>query len=197
MELIGAINPERPLLVVALHGEAAHLDTDLPILITGVGKLAAATSLLGAMAARPAEERPSKVINLGTAGALRDGVHGTHQVGAVHQHDLDGPAIEALTGHNPSPILDLGDGPVLATGDAFVADPAQRAALAAVADLCDMEGYAIASAARRLGLEVVLVKHVSDGADHEARTTWVEAVAHSSHSLGDWLRSADGRRQVG
>jgi adenosylhomocysteine nucleosidase len=134
-------------------------------------------------------ERPRGLLNLGTAGALRDELEGVHVVGRVRQHDIDGPAIEALTGVDPSPVLELGEGVVLASGDQFISDPSRRARLAAVADLCDMEGYAVAAAALRLGLEATLVKHVSDQAGTGAAASWTDAVSGSSAALGRWLAS--------
>jgi adenosylhomocysteine nucleosidase len=197
MQLLGEISPERPLLAVAVHLEAEHLHTELPVLITGVGKVAAATSLLALLAQLPRDRWPARVVNLGTAGALADDLSGTHVVGTVVQHDLDGPAIAALCGIDPAPPLELGEGPVLATGDAFVADADQRRRLATSASLCDMEGYAIAAAARRAGLDVVLVKHVSDAADESARRSWVDSVAACSESLGRWMATPDGRALIG
>ena len=187
MELRGQIIGGAPLLVVAVHAEAMHLGDDLPILVTGVGKLASATAVLGALGPLAPADRPSVLWNLGTAGALRDHLEGVHVVGSVRQHDIDGPAIDALTGHNPAPILELGEGVALATGDTFVSDPDHRIHLAQVADICDMEGYAVAAAAHALSLEVLLVKHVSDRADEDARRSWVEGVENSSRILGEWL----------
>ena len=78
MELRRAIDPDRPLVVVAVALEAAHLDTDLPVLVTGVGKLAAALALSSTLAGLPSDRRPREVLNLGTAGALPGGrsLHG-------------------------------------------------------------------------------------------------------------------------
>ena len=96
-------------------------------MLTGVGKLAAALSVLDALGTLSPEQRPSVLLNVGTAGALHDHLRSIHVIGTVRQHDLDGPAIEALTGADPAPTLHLGDGPVLASGDVFVADPGHRA----------------------------------------------------------------------
>lgn len=197
MELLGTMRPDAPLLVVAVHLEAEHLHTEHPVLVCGVGKVAASTALLSALAHTPREFWPSKVINVGTAGALKDGMLGTHVIGEVHQHDLDGRAIAALCGIDPTPMLSLGEGPALATGDAFISDPADRRRLAGMADLCDMEGYAVASAATKIGLPVTLVKHVSDDADEGAVRTWVESVSACSEALGVWLKSSEGLALIG
>jgi adenosylhomocysteine nucleosidase len=67
-----------------------------------------------------------------------------------------------------------------------VTDPAVRSRLASAAHLVDMEGYAVAFAARHLGVPVTLVKHVSDNAD-ESALDWVDVVAVSAEALGEWL----------
>ena len=188
MELRGEISPTKPLVVVAVDAEAAQLSTTLPVLIVGVGKIEAVASLCEALGPLSAEERPTKVLNLGTAGALHDRHEGIFEIGAVLQHDLDGPSIETLTGVNPSPEISLGEGLVLASGDTFIQHPDDRARLAARADLCDMEGYAVASTALRMGVPVTIIKHVSDRADGQAAASWSASVGHSSRLLGTWLR---------
>jgi adenosylhomocysteine nucleosidase len=188
VELRGEISPTKPLVVVAVQAEAAHLATRLPVLIVGVGKIAAVGSLFEVLGALSAEQRPTRVLNLGTAGALHDHHEGVFEIGTVVQHDLDGAGIESITGVNPSPEIELGEGLVLASGDSFIQHPDDRARLAARADLCDMEGYAVASTALRLGVPVCVVKHVSDRADARAAASWSASVRHSSRVLGAWLK---------
>jgi len=184
MRLTGIISPDRPLLVVAAEEEAVHLNHDLPLLITGMGKVNAAVAVARVLAAH----RPSELVNLGTAGALKPGIKGTHEISRVIQHDLDGAALEALTGRATGLPLDLRDeGPVLATGDAFVSSERVRARLAVQADLVDMEGYAVASAARAAGVPVRLVKHVSDTADEGAATAWKDSVEACARDLAAWV----------
>ncbi|MDJ0466220.1 nucleosidase [Streptomyces sp. H27-C3] len=186
MKLIGVIKPDRPLLVVALEEEAAHLDGALPVLLTGLGKVNAAAGLAAALGRG---NRPSTVVNLGTAGALRPGWHGTHEVSRVHQHDLDTAFLYLVTAHRvglPMEIAD--DGPALATGDVFVSDEAARARLAAHADLADMEGYAVASVARQFDVPIRIVKHISDDAGEDASRTWREAVDDCAQNLASWTK---------
>ncbi|MFD7904405.1 nucleosidase [Kitasatospora sp. NPDC059722] len=186
MRLLGTIAPDRPLLVVAVREEAAHLDDRLPVLLTGIGKVNAAAALATVLARG---EKPSEVINLGTAGALRPGWEGTHHVTQVIQHDLDSPALLALTGRSYGAplVVGKGEGPVLATGDLFVSDPAARDRLAEHADLVDMEGYAVATVAHRAGLPVRLVKHVSDEAGEGAVRSWQESVDDCARHLAEWV----------
>lgn len=185
MRLTGTVRPDRPLLVVAVPEEAAHLDTAYPVLLTGVGKVQASITVSGLLSGG---ERPSEIINLGTAGALRPGLAGTHEISRVIQHDFNTEALRMVTGHTFGLPFELaGTGPVLATGDVFVSDPTLRAELAAQADLVDMEGYAVAAAAHAYGVPVRIVKHVSDEADGAATTTWGATVQECARSLAEWL----------
>jgi adenosylhomocysteine nucleosidase len=187
MRLIGTVTPDRPLLVVAAEEEAAHLGDSLPVLLTGMGKINASMALATVLARG---ERPAEVLNLGTAGALRSGRAGIHQIARVLQHDLDTPLLRTLTGVTyGAPIeLDVAGGSVLATGDLFVSDPAARDRLAEQADLVDMEGYAIATVAQRAGVPVRLVKYVSDEAGAGADRTWRESVDSCAKELAAWVR---------
>lgn len=177
-----------PLIVVALEEEAAHLDGRYPILVTGVGKVAAAIAVTRALSQGPP---PSEIINLGTAGALRAGFVGTHEIRRVIQHDFASAAIEALTGREFGAPLMLGqDGLVLATGDVFVSDPVVRDLLAQRADLVDMEGYAVASAAAAFGVPVRIIKHVSDQADGGALKSWQATVDECARALAKFLHTS-------
>ncbi|MFI1653544.1 nucleosidase [Streptomyces sp. NPDC020472] len=188
MELLGEITADRPLLVLAVKEEAQFLDTELPVLLTGMGKVNAATALATVLGRGP---RPSGIVNLGTAGALRPGWTGTHVVGTVVQHDLDGELLVTLTGETYGAPLALPDGGdvVLATGDTFVSDEAARARLAERAPLVDMEGYALAAAAELAGVPLRIVKHVSDEAGEGAARTWRESVAECARALADWAEA--------
>ncbi|MEU8530191.1 MULTISPECIES: nucleosidase [Streptomyces] len=188
MELMGQITTDRPLLVLAVKEEAQFLATRLPILLTGMGKVNAATALSTVLGRGPL---PSGIVNLGTAGALRPGWTGTHVVGTVLQHDLDGDLLATLTGERYGAPLTLPDGDgdgaaTLATGDAFISDEAARARLAERAALVDMEGYALATAARLAGVPLRIVKHVSDEAGEGAARSWRESVAECARALADW-----------
>lgn len=188
MKLHGAVALDRPLLVVALEEEARHLHvSELPILVTGVGKVCAASALAAVLA----RQRPSRIINLGTAGSLRDGLSGTQIIGRVIQYDFDDAAIAELTGgHFGEPIELASSGPVLGSGDLFVrGGPAREALVARGVDLVDMEGYAVARVARDFGLETMLVKEISDGAGEAAGASWSENLDDCAERLGAWLRA--------
>ncbi len=50
MRLNGVITSDRPLLVLAVEEEAAYLDENLPVLLTGMGKVNAAIALATVLA---------------------------------------------------------------------------------------------------------------------------------------------------
>jgi nucleoside phosphorylase len=171
------------LVVSATPQEARHVPDGLRVLVTGVGKVPAAAAVARALAI---DERISQVVNIGSAGALHDHLEGLHEIASVLNHDLSADVLRQL-GLDPHEWLSLpADGVRLATGDLFVTDPVARSALAQVADLVDMEGYAVAWAARQAGVPVRLVKHVSDKAD-ESSMDWPQLVDVSARALGRWL----------
>ncbi|MFK4089762.1 nucleosidase [Kribbella sp. NPDC020789] len=173
------------LVVSAIAGEARYVPDDLPVLITGLGKTRAAVAVTRALAARKTSDLV--VLNVGTTGALRDGLSGIYLPSAVINHDLNADAIRAI-GIDPQEELpiDGGDGTVLASGDVFVADPVVRDRLAQRAHLVDMEAYAVVYACREFGVPVKVVKHVSDSAD-DAALDWPAQVDASAKALGQWL----------
>lgn len=184
---------ERFLVVAATAAEAAYLPDALPLVITGVGKTLAGVETAAALAADP-DPTSLTVLNIGSAGALRDGIAGIQRPGTVINHDLSADAIRSI-GLEPLDVLELGtgDGSAIATGDLFVTDPALRAALARRAPLVDMEAYAVAYACRRYGARLELVKHVSDNAD-AAALDWPAVVDRSARELAAWVAARVGAR---
>lgn len=174
------------IVVAATEAEAAYVPDGVPVVITGMGKTAAAVETTRALLSY-GDTTDLVVLNLGTAGALHDGLVGLHLPGVVLNHDISADSIRAL-GADPQERLELGtgDGTVLASGDVFVTDPDVRARLAERADLVDMEAYGVALACRRLGVRLELVKHVSDNAD-EGAFDWPALVDASAKVLGAWV----------
>ncbi|WP_228266642.1 nucleosidase [Ornithinimicrobium ciconiae] len=179
----------RYLIVSATRAEAAYVPEGLPLVITGVGKTAAATAVTRAL--MEIERDDLMVLNIGTAGALRPEREGLFVPGRVINHDISAAALRAFD-YDPREELAVGDGglatddSVLASGDTFVADPLVRDQLAERADLVDMEGYAVAYACDALGVPVHLIKHVSDSADADAMD-WPDLVDASAQVLGAYL----------
>lgn len=213
----GEITPGRPLLVVAMPGEATHLTEgldDLPVLLTGIGRLRTTLALTDCLHRYlRAGGLPSGIINIGTAGALRPGLTGAHRVDRVLLHDFSHSSVAAFTGRDEYPPLDLRaeystgergehvapdtlDGVerdadahlTLATGDIFVESDVLRDRLAEDADLVDMEGYAVATVARWFGVPVQLIKVVSDDAGDSAGNSWREELPRMAREIAAHTR---------
>jgi adenosylhomocysteine nucleosidase len=187
------LGPMERLLVLAAHRlETKYFPSDIDLVLTGVGMSAAAVRATEAILSRcpdPALRHELLVLNIGSAGALKDGLNGVHEPSRILNRDVDEELLRAA-GFTIDNVVELGgDGPVLATGDSFVAGGPVRDALAARADLVDMEGYAIAVACRHLGVRLRMVKHVSDAAD-EAAVGWDEMVEVSARDLGRWFHES-------
>ena len=184
-----------PLFVAAVPGEAAHLPEGSDVLITGVGTLSAAIKLTLTLSERRAAGRlPSRIINIGTAGALRDDhAFGVFEIDRVHKHDFMSAEVPGVTGE----ALPLAFEPEtsgrfptaqLATGDTFVEDSATRDRLAQDAGLVDMEGYAVCAVAYHFEIPVTLLKQISDHANEETASGWAEAVDPGAVQLAKAVR---------
>ena len=184
------------LVVAALAEEVAHID-GVEVLVTGVGKAVAASALARRLAST---DRPALVVNVGTAGALRSGVHGVVEVDHVTQHDFPYTAIELLAGPvdrgyqlrpdaAPRPVAAFpAEATLLATGDVFVADPVRAAEIAALGvSLVDMEAFAYAAACASFGVALRCVKAVSDFADDDAGASWLDTIDACARDLGTWV----------
>ncbi|MDY3127537.1 MAG: nucleosidase [Corynebacterium sp.] len=179
----------RILFVAAVDGEADHVKGDVPLLITGIGTVPAAMKLTEILAkAEATGGLPERVVNFGTAGALRDGLAGVFEVAAVRKHDFFLADHSGISQYLLPEVIEvptsgkLPEG-TLATGDQFVGDTATRNRLAADSSLCDMEGYAIAAVCQHFGVPVTLLKQVSDSADESAEEAWADAVPAGARQL--------------
>ncbi|OYO18788.1 nucleosidase [Enemella evansiae] len=184
----------RPLVLVAHRWEAAHLPADVDLVITGVGMTPAAVAATREILQRcpdPQSRHELRAINLGSCGALTEGLSGIFEPSAVLNRDIDEEVLAAAGVRVENRIELTGDGPVLGTGDSFVAGGAAREALLGRCDLVDMEGFAIAYACRALGVPLRMIKHVSDSADQQA-LAWKDLVDRSARALAEaYARIAD------
>ena len=176
------------LYVSATKEEAAYLPSSADLLITGIGTMAATMMLTKELATR--KVLPDRIINIGTAGALEDGMAGVYEIEHAFQHDFSSDLIAEMTGKpcpNGADISVSGQFPVarLATGNAFISDAETRDHLVARASLCDMEGAVLVGVARHFGVPITLLKQVSDNADEEAAVTWFDAVDRGARQLAD------------
>jgi adenosylhomocysteine nucleosidase len=157
--------PQPSTLLVFAHRDEASAFSDVPHVVTGVGKVNAAVALAGALAAGGVE----RVVVLGTAGVVSDGperpsLEDVYQITGAVQHDFSLPSPEL----HPSgaAVLPPERTAVIATGDVFVKNDAQRGHIAGLgASLVDMEAYAYASVCERFEVPLQMFKVPSDFAD--------------------------------
>jgi adenosylhomocysteine nucleosidase len=177
----------KPLLVFALAQESQEVFRNYDVLHCGVGKVNAGYALTKRLHA----ERPSVIVNLGTAGSRK------HKAGTIVnctsfvQRDMDVTALgfeKYQTPFSDAPVtIEYGrkiDGlpqGVCGSGDNF-ASGADSAAFDAV----DMEAYALAFISSREGIPFLCLKYISDGADESAHKDWHEAL----HDTAEKLREA-------
>ena len=157
------------LIVVALEMELPLAVVDgWQVLYTGVGKVNVAIELSKAL---NVANCPKTIINYGSAGSLRPGLSGIHEVTRFFQRDMDARAIGFELGQTPfeSDIgIDLGrDGLTCGTGDSFVSGMPELQT-----DLVDMESYVIAKICRQLEIDFYCYKFISDNADEFAAADW-------------------------
>lgn len=176
----------RTLFVAAVDAEAAHVPEGAPLLITGIGTVPAAIELTAVLAS--AEQLPERVINIGTAGALRDDLSGVFEVSHVRKHDFHLEVLSDVSRYLLPEVIELetsGKLPTatLATGDSFISDTPTRTRLAQDSALCDMEGYAIAAVCRKFGVPCTLLKQVSDTANEESYGSWASVLDHAAEEL--------------
>lgn len=192
-EIIAALDGGAPLFVAAVAGEAAYLPDNAALLLTGIGTIPAAMTLSHVLAdAAAAGVAPSRIVNLGTAGALHDGLSGVFEISQVWKYDFRLEVLSDISRYLLPDVLEIAPvsstgnalpAATLATGDSFVSDSATRSELAARAQLCDMEGYAIAAVAQRFGIPVTLLKQVSDNANETSVGNWAAAVDRGAQQL--------------
>lgn len=172
------------LYIAATCEEAAHLPPEYPLLITGIGTIRATLKLTEAILTGP---RPERIVNFGTAGSLT-GASGIFEITHVFQHDFDNELIAQIIGKPFPNGIDLTTSSTLptarlATGDSFINDTTIRNRLARRAELCDMEGFAVAMVAQHFGIDCTLIKQVSDNADGTAADSWRDAVDRGAKDL--------------
>jgi adenosylhomocysteine nucleosidase len=181
---------DNPLYVFALESEAANEFANEKPLFVGVGKLNALYHLIK----RIQQQKPSIIVNLGSAGSLE------HKRGEVVcctgfvQRDMDVTPLGFEKYHTPfathEPVLmnglkaeGLPQG-ICGTGDSFVVNHDN-----ADYTVIDMEAYAMAWLALHEGIPFLSLKYISDGADGGAAEDWTETIKHAASALKSVLVS--------
>jgi adenosylhomocysteine nucleosidase len=162
------------LILFAMREEAPSLFAKYKnVFCVGVGKVNSALNTMLLIQ----ELKPTRVINLGTAGGLTVS-SGIYRINNVFQHDVNLKPVGLKPGqhlNDPYSFINLGnDGKTCASGDLFVTQPNK---LRIDCDIVEMEAYSIAKACLLTGTQCDIWKYISDKADENANVTWQEQVA--------------------
>lgn len=181
----------KPLLVFAMKEESQDVFSSYDVLHSGIGKVNATYALTS----RLLKQKPSMVINMGTAGSRK------HPGGAIVsctsfvQRDMDVTALgfgKWKTPFSNDPVVinhgvhakDFPEG-LCGSGDNFDAS-----AGAGDFDVVDMEAYALALICQREKIPFMCLKYVSDGADDDSHKDWKAALHDTAEKLKEALHQA-------
>lgn len=178
----------KPLIVFAMKEESKDAFCEYDLLHTGIGKVNASYSL----SSRIKENKPSIVINLGTAGSRKHGGGTVVNCTRFIQRDMDVTFLgfeKWQTPFSQDPvIIEHGmkiDGiieGICGTGDNFDSSDAANDF-----DVVDMEAYALALICQRENIPFMCLKYISDGANDEAGNDWNKALEIAANKLKDTL----------
>jgi adenosylhomocysteine nucleosidase len=176
---------------MALPGESQGLfeKENIPVVYTGIGKVNAAMVAMDVIH----KTNCKVIVNLGTAGSSKFKTHDLVEVRSFVQRDMDISPLGFKVGETPFdpipdsielipffPELPLG---VCGTGDSF-----ETGAPKVPCELVDMEGYAIAKVCRKMNVQLISLKYITDGADHNAHNDWQENLVHGSKKLYEYYK---------
>ena len=182
-------------LIMALPDESQGLFEKNNIIVhySGIGKVNAAFKAYEVIQNTGCKA----ILNLGTAGSRVFNTHDLVAVSRFVQRDMDVSSLGFPVGTTPmdneyAGAIDLEHyfdqlpQGVCGTGDSFETGPAKVAC-----DLVDMEGYAIAKVCKKLDVELVSVKFISDGANQTAALDWQENLSIGAKKLLDLYQSME------
>jgi adenosylhomocysteine nucleosidase len=174
-------------LMMALPNESKGLfeQAGIEVHYSGIGKVNAAFKAFEVI-----QKTGCKVLlNLGTAGSSHFDAHALVEVTQFVQRDMDVSPLGFAVGVTPmdddhpaeirldSYFQHLPQG-ICGTGDSFeIGQPKVPC------NLVDMEGYAIAKVCRKLGVRLVSVKYITDGANETAHLDWEENLLLGARKL--------------
>lgn len=174
-------------LIMALPNESKGFfeQAGISVNYSGIGKVNAAFTAFEVI-----QRTGCKILlNLGTAGSSTFNAHELIEVSRFVQRDMDVSPLGFAVGVTPmdheypaeidcEPYFQHLRRGICGTGDSF------ETGLPKVAcDLVDMEGYAIAKVCKKLGVRLISVKYITDGANDTAHLDWEENLLLGARKL--------------
>lgn len=189
---------KNPLFVFALETESMQLFPENQTIHTGIGKVNATYALTK----RIMQDKPSIIVNLGSAGSS------TFPKGSVVcctkfiQRDMDASAIgveKYITpfSSNNSSILEYGlavsflPNGICGSGDSFVINHNSTDY-----NIIDMEAYALAQIAQYENIPFLCLKYISDGANDQAGSDWNNEVNEAAKALDNTIHRIQENEEV-
>ena len=174
-------------LIMALPNESKGLfeQAGIQVNYSGIGKVNAAFKAFEVIQ----ETGCKTLLNLGSAGSSQFDAHALVEVSTFVQRDMDVSPLGFAVGVTPMdddhpaeihleayfPYLEKG---ICGTGDSF-----ETGIPKVPCDLVDMEGYAIAKVCKKLGVRLISVKYITDGANDTAHLDWEENLLLGAQKL--------------
>ncbi|QIC61149.1 MULTISPECIES: 5'-methylthioadenosine/S-adenosylhomocysteine nucleosidase family protein [Acinetobacter] len=129
------------------------------------------------------------LLNLGTAGSSHFDAHALVEVSQFVQRDMDVSPLGFDVGLTPmdqhfpgaielEPFFDHLPRGICGTGDSFETGQPK-----VPCQLVDMEGYALAKVCKKLGVRLISVKYITDGANDTAHLDWEENLLLGAQKL--------------
>lgn len=174
-------------LIMALPSESKGLfeQAGIEVHYSGIGKVNAAFKAFEVIQKTGCKT----LLNLGTAGSTHFQAHELVEVHTFVQRDMDVSPLGFQVGETPMDtdfpaeislecsFADLPKG-ICGTGDSFETGRPKVAC-----QLVDMEGYALAKVCKKLGVRLISVKYITDGADDTAHLDWEENLLLGAQKL--------------
>jgi adenosylhomocysteine nucleosidase len=180
-------------LIMALPNESKGLfeAEGIQVHYSGIGKVNAAFKAFEVIQ----KTKCKTLLNLGTAGSSYFNAHDLVEVTQFVQRDMDVSPLGFEVGVTPvdqdypaAIHLDeyFGHLPkgICGTGDNFEVGTPKVAC-----NLVDMEGYALAKVCKRLGVRLISVKYITDGANDTAHLDWEENLLLGAKKLLELYKS--------
>ena len=174
-------------LIMALPNESKGLfeQAGVQVHYSGIGKVNAAFKAFDVIQKTGCKT----LLNLGSAGSSQFDAHALVEVSTFVQRDMDVSPLGFAVGVTPMdddhpaeihleayfPHLEKG---ICGTGDSF-----ETGIPKVPCDLVDMEGYAIAKVCKKLGVRLISVKYITDGANDTAHLDWEENLLLGAQKL--------------
>lgn len=179
-----SINDVALIMALPMESQGLFEKENIPVHFCGIGKVNAAATAMDVIH----KTKCKVMLNLGTAGSSKFKTHDLVEISSFVQRDMDLSPLGFKVGETPfDPIpgkIDLipyfshlPKG-VCGTGDTF-----ETGAPKVACDLVDMEGYAIAKVCRKMGVQLISLKYITDGADHKAHEDWAANLIPGAQAL--------------